>query len=160
MNDVYLEFENQHDGLQHIPIVKDSTRLGREPGLDVVFGATAANVSRRHAEIRRQDNVYILVDLGSFNGTFINGRRIANGEILHDGDVIQLGPGGPNLRFRAPANADSLRTAHFGSPGGRLAQPRHQTIFAGDDSAQEIDHVVDEVMDITGLSERCDVPIS
>jgi len=140
MSDVYLEFQDQYAGTQHIPVIKDTTRLGREPGLDVVIASTAANVSRRHAEIRRQDNVYILVDLGSFNGTFLNGRRIAGGEILHDGDVIQLGPGGPNLRFRAPGNADSLRTANFGqaghSPSGRLAQPRSQTIVAGTESAQ------------------------
>ena len=139
MSDVYLEFQDQYAGTQHIPVIKDTTRLGREPGLDVVIASTAANVSRRHAEIRRQDNIYILVDLGSFNGTFVNGRRIAGGEVLHDGDVIQLGPGGPNLRFRAPGNADSLRTANFGQSGdsrsGRLAQPRSQTIV-GTDGAQ------------------------
>ena len=122
MSDVYLEFQDQYAGTQHIPVIKDTTRLGREPGLDVVIASTAANVSRRHAEIRRQDNVYILVDLGSFNGTFLNGRRIAGGEILHDGDVIQLGPGGPNLRFRAPGNADSLRTANFDRQVIQLAE--------------------------------------
>src|SRR6476620_12562696 len=140
MNNVYLEFQDLASSPQRVDITKEATRLGREPGLDVVIASTAANVSRRHAEIRRQDNLYILVDLGSFNGTFVNGRRIAGGEILHDGDVIQLGAGGPNLRFRAPGNADSLRTANFGqashSPGGRLAQPRSQTLVAGTDSAQ------------------------
>jgi len=138
MTTVYLEIQDPHAGLQHIPITKDATRMGREPGLDVVIGASAANVSRRHAEIRRQDAVYILVDLGSFNGTFINGRRIAGGEILHDGDQIQLGPGGPTLRFHAPANPDSLRTAHLehigGIPSGRLAQSQNQTIFASKDT--------------------------
>jgi ABC-type multidrug transport system ATPase subunit len=140
MNNVYLEFQDLASGLQQIPVNKDVTRLGREPGLDVVIASTAANVSRRHAEIRRQDNTFILVDLGSFNGTFLNGRRIAAGELLHDGDVVQLGPGGPSLRFRAPANPDAQRTAHFAQsgalPSGRLNQPRNQTIFASKDSAQ------------------------
>jgi ABC-type multidrug transport system ATPase subunit len=139
MNNVYLEFQDLSSGLQHIQITKDITRLGREPGLDVVIASTAANVSRRHAEIRLQDGVYILVDLGSFNGSFLNGRRIAGGEILHDGDVIQLGPGGPSLRFRAPTHADAVRTAHLGHSGGlpqsgRLAQPKNQTIFASKES--------------------------
>jgi ABC-type multidrug transport system ATPase subunit len=140
MNNVYLEFQDHTAGLQRFPVDKDSIRLGREPGLEVVIASTAANVSRRHAEIRRQDNTFILVDLGSFNGTFLNGRRIVGGEILHDGDVIQLGPGGPSLRFRSPANPDAQRTAHFaqsgGLPSGRLNQPRNQTIFASKDSAQ------------------------
>ena len=89
MSDVYLNSGPIHRHTTY-SVIKDTTRLGREPGMDVVIASTAANVSRRHAEIRRQDNVYILVDLGSFNGTFLNGRRIAGGEILHDGDVIQL----------------------------------------------------------------------
>src|SRR5437867_6165690 len=138
MNNVYLEFQDLTSGLQQIQITKDATRLGREPGLDVVIASTAANVSRRHAEIRRQEGVYVLVDLGSFNGTFLNGRRIVGGEILHDGDVVQLGPGGPSLRFRAPAHPDAVRTAHLGHsgalPSGRLGQPKNQTIFASKES--------------------------
>src|SRR4051812_33891830 len=118
MNNVYLEFQDLPSGLQQFIINKDLTRLGREPGLEVVIASTAANVSRRHAEIRRQDGIYILVDLGSFNGTFLNGRRITGGEILHEGDVVQLGPGGPSLRFRAPADPDFLRTAHLGPSAG------------------------------------------
>ena len=136
MPNVYLEFQDRTAGPQRVELIKDATRLGREPGLDVVIAATAANVSRHHAEIRHQDNIYIIVDLGSFNGTFINGRRIVSSEALQDGDVIQLGPGGPSFRFRAPTDQDSLRTIHFEPPdplpSGRLARPRNQTIFAGD----------------------------
>jgi ABC-type multidrug transport system ATPase subunit len=138
MNNVYLEYQDASAGPQRISIVKDATRLGREPGLDVVIAANAANVSRRHAEVRNQNGVYFLVDLGSFNGTYLNGRRITTGEVLNDNDVIELGPNGPSLRFRAPHNVDSQRTAHMGQSGGRpqsgrLAQPKNQTIFAQKD---------------------------
>jgi ABC-type multidrug transport system ATPase subunit len=140
MNNVYLEFQDLASGLQRVHITKEATRLGREPGLDVVIASTAANVSRRHAEIRCQEGVYILVDLGSFNGTFLNGRRIVGGEVLHDSDVVQLGPGGPSLRFHAPSNPDAQRTAHLSPsgalPSGRLNQPKNQTIFANKDSGQ------------------------
>ena len=134
-----MNFKTSLPEKQRIQITKDATRLGREPGLDVVIAATAANVSRRHAEIRHQQGVYHLVDLGSFNGTFLNGRRIATGEVLHDDDVIQLGPGGPSLRFRSPANQDAHRTAQMGQSSGRhqsgrLAQPKNQTIFATPDT--------------------------
>ena len=49
-----------------------------------------ANVSRRHAEVRREEGAYWIVDLGSTNGTELNGRRIER-ERLSDGDRITLG---------------------------------------------------------------------
>ena len=48
------------------------------------------NVSRRHAEIRREDGAYWIVDLGSMNGTLVNGKRVEK-EQLDDGDRITLG---------------------------------------------------------------------
>jgi hypothetical protein len=48
------------------------------------------NVSRKHAEIREQGDRWILVDLGSTNGTLLNGRKIDR-EQLTDGDVITVG---------------------------------------------------------------------
>ena len=132
MNNVFLEFQDINSGFQEIYITKDITRLGREPELDVVITSTAANVSRRHAEIRHQEGIYFLVDLGSFNGTFLNGRRIVNAEILHESDVIQLGPGGPSFRFRAPLSADAVSTAHLGHSGA--LRQKSSTILASKDS--------------------------
>ncbi|HYJ47592.1 MAG TPA: FHA domain-containing protein, partial [Pyrinomonadaceae bacterium] len=90
--------------LERIPLTKDVTRLGREPGVEVTIEAAAAVVSRRHAEIQRRDGQYTLVDLGSFNGTLINGQRITSPTPLYDNDHIQLGMGGPELRFIDPAH--------------------------------------------------------
>jgi len=100
----YLELF-EHSGTpkatrRRIELLSDITQVGRERGLEVEITLEAANVSRRHAEIRKQNNSFVVVDLGSFNGTFLNGRRIAGAEVLNDSDVIQLGPGGPSLRFR------------------------------------------------------------
>jgi len=47
--------------------------------------------SRRHSQITRQGSQYILVDLGSSNGTLVNNRRIQAGYALKEGDVIKLG---------------------------------------------------------------------
>jgi pSer/pThr/pTyr-binding forkhead associated (FHA) protein len=49
--------------------------------------------SRHHATIQRDDNVYALTDLGSTNGTFVNGNRIAafSPQPLRPGDVIKVG---------------------------------------------------------------------
>ena len=63
-----------------------------------------------------QDGKYVLVDLGSFNGTTLNGRRIATPEVLHHQDNIELGHGGPTIRFVDPAQS--------GAPPGAASQLR------------------------------------
>lgn len=83
---------------------KEIVLLGRDPSVDVVIDADSAVVSRRHAEIRRREGQCVLHDLGSFNGTLINDQRITAPTPLYDGDHIQLGMGGPILRFSDPAH--------------------------------------------------------
>ncbi len=83
---------------------KEIVLLGRDPSVDVVIDADSAVVSRRHAEIRRRDGQCVLYDLGSFNGTLINEQRITQPTPLYDNDRIQLGMGGPILRFSDPAH--------------------------------------------------------
>ena len=90
--------------LERIQVTKDLTRLGRDPEMEVAIEAQAAVVSRRHAEIQRRDGQFVLVDLGSFNGTLLNEQRITTPTPLYDGDRIQLGMGGPILRFVDPAH--------------------------------------------------------
>ena len=62
--------------------------IGREKGNDITVEDHEA--SRRHAEIRKQNDIYSLADLNSSNGTFLNNCRIAEAE-LKSGDRIQIG---------------------------------------------------------------------
>jgi hypothetical protein len=64
------------------------TVIGRSSECDVPL--EDPNVSRRHAEIRRIGEGYSLVDLGSTNGTEVNGQRIQETALMN-GDVIELG---------------------------------------------------------------------
>ena len=57
------------------------------------------NVSRRHAEIRPNRQHYVVVDLGSTNGTMVNGVRIHGETVLSDGDIISFGS--TYVRFEA-----------------------------------------------------------
>jgi ABC-type multidrug transport system ATPase subunit/pSer/pThr/pTyr-binding forkhead associated (FHA) protein len=88
--------------LQIFPLNSEVTSLGRDPDAEVRIDTHAAIVSRRHAEIRRQNNQFVLVDLNSFNGTFHNNRRITAPTMLYDGDQIRLGTGGLVCLFRDP----------------------------------------------------------
>lgn len=82
----YLTLESSGD--ERIPL-KDSMTLGRTPGNDLVF--SDAGCSGRHATIRRDRSGWVIEDLGSTNGTWVNGEWIKEPCPLHEGDVIQLG---------------------------------------------------------------------
>ena len=62
--------------------------IGREPSADVFLDDVT--VSRRHAELTREGNVFTIRDLGSLNGTFVNKRRIES-TVLEDDDEVQIG---------------------------------------------------------------------
>ena len=49
------------------------------------------NVSREHAEVRPRGGSWVLTDLGSTNGSRLNGRQIDGSEVLKPGDEIELG---------------------------------------------------------------------
>jgi pSer/pThr/pTyr-binding forkhead associated (FHA) protein len=66
-----------------------AVRLGRDPANDLALLGDP-KISRSHAELRDRDGQWILVDLGSSNGTKVNDRRIEQ-HPLRDGDRIQLG---------------------------------------------------------------------
>lgn len=67
----------------------DNTVIGREEATaDLVLADT--NVSRRHAELSRVDDGWVIADLGSTNGTRVNGQRVTS-QMLQSGDVITLG---------------------------------------------------------------------
>ena len=70
------------------PITAPRVVLGRSRECEIRL--SDVNVSRRHAEVRREDETYWLVDLGSMNGSLVNGRRVGR-ERLRDGDRITLG---------------------------------------------------------------------
>jgi len=64
-------------------------RIGRDPDNEVVV--PDLGVSRHHAELRRSDTgSYELVDLGSHNGTFVNGRKISSA-VLTESDIVSIG---------------------------------------------------------------------
>lgn len=73
-----------------------SAVLGREDHCDVVI--SSAHASRKHAELLPDGDVAVLTDLGSSNGTFVNGRRIQQ-HVLRHGDVLTIG--GWEMRFLA-----------------------------------------------------------
>ncbi len=77
--------------------------LGRESTSTVQYDADRDDlVGRQHAKISRDPNVadgFLLEDTASRNGTFLNGQKLSAPLPIRPGDIVQLGPGGPEFTF-------------------------------------------------------------
>jgi hypothetical protein len=70
-------------------IEKNEVFIGRDIANDVLIND--AEVSRRHARISIQAGNYVIEDLGSTNGTFVNGQKLAVPRVLRVGDTVMFG---------------------------------------------------------------------
>ncbi|MDQ3299521.1 MAG: FHA domain-containing protein, partial [Myxococcota bacterium] len=68
---------------------KPEVTIGRVQGNDIVL--PKGNVSKRHARIVLKDGKFIIVDLKSTNGTYVNGRKITSPLVVKDSDKIYVG---------------------------------------------------------------------
>ncbi len=76
-------------GGKRLVVGDDGATLGRSRSSDVMVDDP--NVSRAHAEVRAHGSSWVLTDLGSTNGTRLNGRRVTQPEVLGPGDEIEVG---------------------------------------------------------------------
>jgi adenylate cyclase len=84
--------------------VSASCSIGRAPGNHLIL--TDDKASRKHALIHRQgEHEYWLVDLGSSNGSYLDGRRVSQPVALRDGAIIRIGTSTLTFRQRATAQA-------------------------------------------------------
>jgi len=99
---------------------KPEVTIGRVQGNDIVL--PKGNVSKRHARIVLKDGKFIIVDLKSTNGTYVNGRKITSPLVVKDSDKIYIGDfivgvdeaagadDGPSETTTTPPGADRLAT--------------------------------------------------
>lgn len=83
------------DSGEAFPLEEGLFTIGREDGLPLSFPGEST-ISRRHAEILNQNGRVTVTDLGSTNGTFVNGRKIDAETELRPGDKVQFG----SVRFK------------------------------------------------------------
>jgi serine phosphatase RsbU (regulator of sigma subunit)/pSer/pThr/pTyr-binding forkhead associated (FHA) protein len=68
---------------------REVTTIGRNPECDVVL--QPKSVSRKHAAILRKTSGFLIKDLGSTRGTFVNGQKLGQPVLLEDGNTVQIG---------------------------------------------------------------------
>ncbi len=104
-----------------IELDQDVVRFGRLPDNEVAFDPHAdLDASGRHAEVRREGAQWVLVDVGSRNGTLVGGQRVTR-HVLRSGEEIEFGVGGPRVRVEfdeAPVSSKLTAAATpIGGPG-------------------------------------------
>ena len=130
--------------------VHDGLTFGRVAGNDVVL--EDSKVSRRHARLVLEGGVAEIEDLGSSNGTMLNGRRIAR-RVLRDGDELRIGTS--LVKFHegpvpgaaaAPAPVDRPRPEPAAEPVAAepVAPATPEPATAGSDAADDVDLFGDE----------------
>src|SRR5579884_2107840 len=101
---------------------RNEINVGRVQGNDLML--PKGNVSKHHARLLLRDGRFIVTDLRSTNGTYVNGRKISQATIVREGDKIYIGDFVLRLETAPPAGAADAVAGHAAAndePQSRLA---------------------------------------
>ena len=96
------------------PLDGDQLTIGRDSSNGVAIND--AEISRKHARLTFQGGKYVIEDLGSTNGTFVNGQRLSGPFVLKSGDVVSFGE-----------QIVLMYDVMSGDPGATIASPRRSS---------------------------------
>jgi serine phosphatase RsbU (regulator of sigma subunit) len=100
-----------------VPLEGAQLTLGRVATNELCF-PDDPGLSRRHLTLERQGSNWVVRDLGSSNGTFVNGRQISRDHVLHPGDWISAGQLLIEFRDGSPARPPAVSFVETGPMGG------------------------------------------
>ena len=133
---MFLEFRDIAGKLVQLPIAEDSepVTIGRNPGSTIY--SKESTVSRNHGRIGFDGKDFYIKDLGSSNGTYINGERTRRG-VVGEGDTVRCGevleivlrPGAPDQAKSSPRTGEQRRRKQQPTVMGRAP--------SGEDIARE-----------------------
>jgi hypothetical protein len=146
-----------------IPLAKEKVVIGRRDGCDIRLAA--ANVSGRHAEIRKHKNKWVVIDLESANGTRVNGAKVKSKTLANGDEIVfarkhtfrlELDPKHappPAADDVAPSSSEFDNDADDGNfkkplleKAGLAKKPVQE--FSGDEFDSMVDSSLDSLLDI------------
>ncbi|MDQ3038016.1 MAG: FHA domain-containing protein, partial [Myxococcota bacterium] len=101
---------------------KNEVTIGRVQGNDIIL--PKGNVSKRHSRIVLKDNRFIVVDLKSTNGTYVNGRKITSPLVVKSGDKIYIGDFIMTLEEAAGVQPSPPSHGDMGAPVPQQSMPQ------------------------------------
>ena len=106
-------------------LTKNELYIGRDINNDIVINDS--EVSRKHARLILQAGGYVLEDLGSTNGSFVNGQRLMGPHVLRPGEVVMLGEN-VSLAFEPGYDADATMVAGSVQTATYISEPPPQPV--------------------------------
>ncbi len=127
---ILLDGMTSFRGRQFLPLERFPFIIGRARDCDLVIDST--QISRQHARLELDHEQVVFVDLGSTNGSFINGERLATHETrrLHAGDKINLGQV-CTVEFDDPGTTLQVLPARLALSGMTLDEDAAQILIDG-----------------------------
>ena len=143
--------------IRRVAVERDTVTIGRSRDNDLVV--ENLSTSRNHARVRRHGDKFVLTDLGSSNGTFVNGVNVTKTEIV-DGDVVTVGK--HTILFRNPPDHADLHTVELSAMGEATATAPAPTavlaIRSGKLDGKDFILVKEET--ILGKNAACDIVLT
>jgi predicted component of type VI protein secretion system len=117
-------------------------RIGRVPGMDIQIDDVS--ISRRQAEIQHEGDRWVVRDIGSSNGTFVNGERLAGDRPLKAGDEISIGPFSLFFErgiasYQPRSREAAAEEAPHPAPAARPAGPADSTAYLAPEEIERIE---------------------
>jgi hypothetical protein len=127
--DAHIVIHQDPTTQQVFPLTEGVITLGRESYNDIVLIDPEA--SRKHAQISFQAGRYVVEDLGSTNGTFVNGRQVLTATTLNPGDVIEIGEMA-RILYQGPGSdiSETVMRAPSTSKDATMAMPEDLATFS------------------------------
>ncbi len=110
--------------------------VGRQQ--DCQLRIASSQVSRKHCQLFEKKGLLLVKDLGSANGTLVNGKRIADQRVLEHGDELTVG----SVKFRVERTEDTVMMPGTGHPASEGAKPGDTAIaqpISGEDDLIELE---------------------
>jgi len=125
------------------PVTAEKTIIGRRQ--DSSLRIQTADVSRQHCEIFQDGKDIVVRDLGSSNGTYVNGKRVAEAKLLA-GDKLSVGPiifvvqvnGMPAKLTPFDMKVETVKPAEAPAAGGKPGEKKKTPLIDDDDETEEI----------------------
>ncbi len=132
-----VQLEDAADPSRRFELGEGTFRVGRDPEAEIMLDSKGT--SRNHARIEVSGDSARVVDLGSSNGTYVNGRRLSSQAVLQDGDELKISTTVLTARIRKASKAAHPKTVLYQTePVGSLRllipgeQPYEINLFAGE----------------------------
>jgi ABC transport system ATP-binding/permease protein len=157
-----LSIEDDQGNKTVVSLVRDEYTIGRAE--DNTVRLTERNISRHHAKLNKNGSSWLVGDMNSYNGCFVNGVRVSDTQPIEHGDLVQLG----DYRLEVHDETAVSAAAGVGTKAATvpsvprsqslLGQPDRLVMLAGPTPGSEF-ALVGERM-VIGRGEECDISIN